>query len=127
MIKFPENKIIPCPICSREIDLFFLRDIRVFYSGCPHCKINIFMIGDTVAWVKEYSERGRWFFKFTKRYWATGMPKLPFELHLLIKDADVSRVTKITDLIFTLYKKMWMGYQVPLDARELADENEIQA
>lgn len=120
-----KNKIFPCPICSRDISLLFLSDVRVFYNECPRCKINIFEIDDDVAWVKNHSEKAHWFFRFSRRYWGTGLPKMPFELHLLIKEPDTVRVTKLSDLIFTLYKKMYMGYQVPFDIAEYLDENKI--
>jgi hypothetical protein len=121
------NKIVPCPICSREIELSYLRDVRVYYNGCDPCRINIFEIDGDIAWVKEHSEVVQhhwWIFKSSPRYWGTGLPRMPFELHFQIKEPDTQRVAKLTDLVFTLYKKMWMGYQIPLDVNVLISERD---
>ena len=121
-------KIIPCPICSREVRLYFLWDIKVYYNGCDRCKNHVFSIDDDVAWVKEYSEKFThrwWIFRLTRRYWTNVFPRLPFELHLLIKEPDVNRITKITDLVLTLYKKMYVkGFQVPIDIGYYLDEKD---
>ena len=126
-----KQKIVPCPICSREIELLFLWDIKIFYNGCPRCKINIFAVDDDVAWVKEYSKKFQhrwWFLRFSRRYWSSGLPRIPFELHVQIKEPDLERSNKLIEPILTLYKKMYMGLQVPIDIGYYLDEkNKNQA
>lgn len=121
------HKIVSCPTCGREVELLFLRDVRVYYNGCSICKNNIFAIDDDICWVKDHSEKFThhwWFFRLTRRYWGSGLPRIPFYLHFLIKDLDMQRMAKLTELVFTLYKKMYMGYQVPLDIDQILSEKD---
>jgi hypothetical protein len=121
------HKIVSCPTCGRKEELFFLRDIRVYYGGCLLCHNNIFALDDDVAWVKEYSEKFThhwWIFRLTRRYWGTGLPKVPFTMHQVIREPNMIVSLKLTDKILTLYKKMYQGYQVPLDIDQILSEKD---
>jgi len=92
------KKIVACPICSREILLSYLGENRgVYYQTCPDCNLNIFAIEDDIAWVKEASFKKNW---HSRTVWGSGIPPIPFELHLLIKDKDDARTHKMIDSIF---------------------------
>jgi len=92
------KKIVACPNCSREISLSFLGENRgVFYGGCERCHLNILAIDDDIAWVKEVSAKLHW---YSRRYWSSGLPRVPFELHLMIKDRDGLRTQKMIDSFF---------------------------
>ena len=90
--------IVPCPNCSKPIHLTFLGENRgVFYNVCLGCHLNIFAIDEDIAWAKETSLKKNW---HSRRYWGNGLPRIPFELHLLIKDRDDARTHRMVDSIF---------------------------
>lgn len=93
-----EKKIVVCPGCSREISLSYLGENRdVFYNVCLRCHYNLFASGDDLAWCKENSLKLHW---YSRRYWGSGIPPIPFQLHLLIKDKNDARTHKMIDSIF---------------------------